>query len=407
MTKPSVLFVSIAFPPKRDPECIQAGRYLKYLYRLNPNITVLTSASPTLFMPIDEGLKAVIPDGLAVIKLMIPEFKWLNFLLRKLKITFVDRPDSKFLFHFQAKRALRLIDKKPELIYSRSYPLSSTIMAKKLQEHWGIPWVLHLSDPWLLSPLHHYTGTKQAYHQKEEYACLSKASAVCFTSEATIALYAKHYPEFTNKFVYSPNVYDSDDITFENEPYNPLRVVYTGGLTGARTAEPILKALQELLLSNPKKAKLLDVIFAGDMDSKNRKIFEQYQLPMVKHIGPLSFQAAKSLQKSAGHLIIIDNANLKAEQAVFFPSKILDYIVCKRPYFAITSAGSVTDLLLKQLHRPVFYHNDTKEIENYFRLIADGQIDVSRKDEATEIFEAAYQAAHLDTLICKIVRDED
>ena len=55
----NLLFVSIAFPPKLDPECIQTSKYLKYLANLKNsfNIDVVTSAIPTLFMPFDPYLK--------------------------------------------------------------------------------------------------------------------------------------------------------------------------------------------------------------------------------------------------------------------------------------------------------------------------------------------------------------
>ena len=54
----NILFVSIAFPPKNDPECIQSGRFFKYLSREKDfDIDVVTSKDPTLFMPVDDSLK--------------------------------------------------------------------------------------------------------------------------------------------------------------------------------------------------------------------------------------------------------------------------------------------------------------------------------------------------------------
>ena len=52
----NILFVSIAFPPKSDPESIQVGRYLKNLTKSSYEINCITSSNPTLFMEVDPYL---------------------------------------------------------------------------------------------------------------------------------------------------------------------------------------------------------------------------------------------------------------------------------------------------------------------------------------------------------------
>ena len=50
----NIVFCSIAFPPKNDPESLQAGKYYKGLSRFEDlSIQILTSSNPTLFMPYD------------------------------------------------------------------------------------------------------------------------------------------------------------------------------------------------------------------------------------------------------------------------------------------------------------------------------------------------------------------
>src|SRR5690348_15468138 len=137
----NILFISIAFPPKNNPECLQAGKYFKYLSRIEGNnIEVLTSAIPTLFMPYDHSLERNIPAGTRSVQIKIPENKYLNFLIRKINPALLQLPDSKFLFHYQWKKAIKKLHGLPDVIYSRSFPLSSTIMALKLVKYYRVPW---------------------------------------------------------------------------------------------------------------------------------------------------------------------------------------------------------------------------------------------------------------------------
>ena len=60
----NILFVSVAFPPKSDPECLQTAKYFHHLQKHKDlKIDVVTSAIPTLYMPYDKHLE-VYAEGL-------------------------------------------------------------------------------------------------------------------------------------------------------------------------------------------------------------------------------------------------------------------------------------------------------------------------------------------------------
>lgn len=147
-----VLLISIAFPPKRDPESLQVARYCKYLNVINNlDLGVITSKTPTLFMEEDETLIHY-TNGIKIIKeLRIYENKYLNFIIRKINPSWMLYPDSKFSFWWQYKNVLSHVKEKPDILYSRSYPISSTLLALELKKKINVPWILHLSDrsaPW-------------------------------------------------------------------------------------------------------------------------------------------------------------------------------------------------------------------------------------------------------------------
>jgi len=344
-----ILLCSIAFPPKSDPECLQTGKYFYFLSKIKDlKIDVLTSSIPTLFMQKDDSLIKYDNGWDEKVEINIPENKYINYILRKLLPYGVDFPDSKFLFYWQWRKTVKKIKNKPDIIYSRSYPLSSTIMAYKLKKYYNVPWILHLSDPWLLSPIHYYNKWQLKWHQKWEKRCFESANKICLTSLNTIDLYVDQYPEFKNKFEYFPNVYDPEDIKDNPLSFdNKLRFVYTGGLTNKRSVSWFIPIFEKLSNNYPGIEDKIEFIFAGSMDTANRKLFEKYQFSFVKHVGILNYKQALALQNSSHILINIDNPVNDSKKAVFFPSKLLDYFLSKRRILSLSTLGSTTHQVLK------------------------------------------------------------
>lgn len=359
----NLLFISIAFPPKSDPECIQSGRYYNELQKNKLfNIQVLTSASPTLFMDEDKSLNKYLTGSDNIIKVKIFEWKIINWLLRKLLTDGIDWPDSKFTFHKKWKMAVRKVNA-PDIIYSRSFPLSSTIMAYKLSTYFNVPWVLHLSDPWSISPIHNRTKNNQNYHNRWEKKCFEKANAICFTSEATISSYSKKYPTWRHKFNLIPNLPHEASVNNNINWGKKLRIVFTGGLGAQRTPYYFIKALQNLINKKPAFEQQLELIFAGNLDRSVKNMFNTSALNCVKHIGNVSLVKSIELQQSAHILLSIDNEIVKEEDAMFIPSKLFDYIKSGRVVVALTTKNSATEFFLKNYSAHCIKYNDTNAIE--------------------------------------------
>ncbi len=359
-----ILFVSIAFPPKADPECIQTGRYYKAIKNKTEfDIQVLTSKSPTLFMDIDDSLKRYLSSQDNIIEIPIYETKESNFLIRKLIPGGTEWPDSKFTFHMQWKNAVRKI-RKPDIIYSRSFPLSSTIMAYRIAMHHDVPWVLHLSDPWSISPIHSRSRINQKLQDKWEKKCFDRANTICFTSEATVAAYSQLYPDLKHKFEVIPNV-PYDYINPINHQCGPkLKIAYTGGFAGLRSPEFFLKALEKLVFDQPEIEDKMEVICAGNMDRVSSAMFTATKLKCVKHLGAVSLYKSIELQQNSDVLLSIDNPIAEAEQAMFIPSKIYDYLNSKRRILALTTKNSSTSKFLQNFKADVVQYNNVEEIQH-------------------------------------------
>lgn len=333
-----ILVVSISAPPKNAPESVQTGRYIHHLKRQN-EITLLTNRVSGGWSPADAGLMKYL-DGVRRIEVGVLPYRLTVLLKRIFPALFIPDDEADFIWRYRA--ALRQINFTPELIYSRSAPFSSALLAKKLAEHWQCPWVMHLSDPWVDSPFSKL-GAHRASHVAMERSCIARASAVTLTSQKTIEWYAGRYPEFSSKFILSPNVYDPDTLnTTLPDNHGKFRLVFTGRLYGSRTLHAFIRVLKRSMQKYPRLVNDLEVILAGFFDENNIRAVAEADLPNVNYQGPVSLDAAMALQRSAHMLLVIDSLDSDQRFDLFFPSKLLDYMAANRPILAITRSSSTT-----------------------------------------------------------------
>lgn len=370
----SVLTVSIAFPPKFDSEGLQVAKYYEYLGQAcegHLNLDVVTSAIPTLNMHYDPALESATKGIRQTIPIRVFENKYTNYLLRRFWPTLAFSPDSKFTFHWQWRSVIRRLREKPSLIYSRSFPASSAIMALKLKRYYRVPWVMHLSDPWADDHDAAYRGKAQALNHKLERTVFEEADVISLTSHKTIEFYRKKYPELNKRYEFFPNVYDPVDIPERKAPTSPqgrrLRLVHTGGLAGTRTPAPFLNALDQLSESAQNQ---LEVIFAGWVDRESRKIIERTKASCFRYLGPLdSYKDAIELQQSADVLVLIDFPVAKPDLRVYFLSKLLDYQITGKPILGITDKGSECQNFIESERGHCFERSNVQGIRKYLEWL--------------------------------------
>ena len=411
---PNVLFVSIAFPPKSDAECLQTGKYFHYLQQdKSLKIEVVTSAIPTLYMKYDEKLECYAEGYTNQVVVPLKENRWINLFRNRLKLEETVFPDVKQSFHRQSGNVVRKIKQKPDIIYSRSYPLSSTIMAYKLQNHFQVPWIMHLSDPWADSPLHNWSSKYNSRQRAWELKCMEAARYVCMTSLSTIDFYQHKYPHLANKFLFFPNVYELKpgretfphlDKLFQAKK---LTIVFTGAMAGDRSPSFFLEPLRQLIADEPRFSDQITVVFAGEADFRNRSVFEKYRMPCVHYLGKLLFSEALYLQQQSNMLLLIDNPIEDFRHAMYFPSKLLDYMVTQKRIMAITTKGSATDMVMKDLKGDVLNHKDVAEIKEVIRKaickFSEGDSDYFLNRSIPDKYEARYNAGRLAQLIKDVV----
>lgn len=277
-------------------------------------------------------------------------------------------PDDSFLFPKLWFLALLQISEKPDLLYSRSFPVSSALMALRLKIKYEVPWVMHLSDLWADSPINDFKGSIRQYHQQMEALCFGHADRISFTSQETIEFYANKYPEFSEKFFLSPNVYSEE----ETQP-NPLefegkmKLLHAGNFYGpGRSPIHLLKPLQALYTEEPEIASRIEVTFMGNFNDDVSEIFEEYNLPFVQLLGNRSLDESVKQQRSS-HLLLLFDWKFENMKSVFFLSKILGYMASQRPILAITGKESTCYNVIEGRYGSCFEHDDFEGVKMFLK----------------------------------------
>jgi glycosyltransferase involved in cell wall biosynthesis len=361
-----ILFVSISAPPKNAPESLQVAKYLKYLAEAN-QVTLVTSKISGGWRPKDAGLEKHLKNINKLIEVPVWDNRLQHFIYKKFLPDKLSKPDEDAPFHWKFNQVRKQLNGYvPDIIYSRSTPLSSHFLAYKLFLLYKKPWILHLSDPWVDNPYNKFTEKELVFHAYWEKEFFQAAAKITLTSQKTLSFYRNKYPEFINKFELSPNVYDPEEVV--DVPFQfrqKLTFVHTGRLYGSRSCIPLIKAIELLVKSRPDADKNIEFLFAGFCDEANLKALEGNKLNCIKYLGPVSFSEALDLQRKANMLVMIDGNEENELMGLFFPSKMLDYAIAGRKIIAITTAGSTTEEIITGKYGACFRHHDITGLASF------------------------------------------
>ena len=338
-----ILLVSVESPPANNAEALQVGKVLMAL-RKQPElaIDVVTAETPkgsiTTLQEILAATPAAYPSQVVQIPCRLS--RWQRVLIRLFLPWLPRRPDWSFMFCQRWQQAVPKLHFSPDLIYSRSFPPSSSVAALRLAQHFQIPWFLHLSDPWCESTqdTSEFAGR---WHSLMERRCLQAATRISFTSPITLQRYQQRYPRLQSRMVVDPNTYCTSSIN--SAPWQPghrFRVVHTGSFTLNRRPDPLLRALLALGPNHPLLSDL-DLIHAGPVDRPSRQAFRAAG-PWLHEMGLLAPESAIALQQQADLLLAIDWEFTHSHDSQYLLSKLTDYLAIRRPVLLITNEQSAS-----------------------------------------------------------------
>ena len=353
----NLLAVSWAMPPMLYPRSIQVSRLLKALSSHDWKTTVLCNTpyeSENKNIPhIDRSLADLYSGSYEAIGVENDDTQppdaitkqWLRPALKALK--------------------KQLAEKKYSALITFAQPWVDHLIGLEARKYARIPWLAHFSDPWVDSPYYANVGKKQLEKwMAMERNIIRHADAVLFTNlQAAELVMHKYPPAWRMKSYVIPHSYDadlSDSFNKGNHNNQRLRLVYTGDFYGPRTPRWFLKALSLLSQSRP-LATEMEVVFVGRAPVDEKQACSELGLSgFVTFQDQIPYMQSLQILAEANVLLLIDAPS--SSPSPFLPSKLIDYLMFKKPILGLTPQDGASANLLQQLEYPVIEPDNVQAI---------------------------------------------
>lgn len=232
-----------------------------------------------------------------------------------------------------------------DAMISSSGPPTCNLIAKDLNEIYGLPWIADFRDLWTQNHYYEFSRFRRFFERRLELKTLSNADALTTVSKP---LSEKLQQLHTGKRVFTiNNAFDPAQMNPGVSLAKKFTITYTGSLyRGRRDPELLFQALDNILSKGLMEANDLSVEFYGPREKWIEIDAERFGLnKLVKINGSISRDASIEMQRRS-HLLLLLTWNNKEEKGVY-TGKIFDYIAASRPILSIGASGGVVEELLR------------------------------------------------------------
>ena len=210
-----------------------------------------------------------------------------------------------------------------------------------------LPWLVHMSDPWVDNPYSNYTPKEKEKNTILEKQVIEHADMLLFTSAETVELVMNKYPDkWRDKAKVVPHVFDASLFgeTQTKSEDNKVVVRHIGHFYGLRSPAPLLHALAEIHKTNPTVLDNVRFEIIGNIEPGLLNGEDWAGVPdgLVKTIEPVAYKRSLELMQQSDLLLIVD---APSKLSVFLPSKLVDYIGSANPIMGITPPGASCELI--------------------------------------------------------------
>jgi glycosyltransferase involved in cell wall biosynthesis len=355
-----LLAVSWEMPPMYGPRATQVARTLEHLGDYGWESTVVCLA-PRRGGPHWRDARGVqtLPNVRRV-GVRSPEESAIARAVFRIAPIFRGWPDEKWVWIRRASRAAirAAATDAPVGLVTFAQPWSDHLVGLRVRRSLGLPWVAHFSDPWTDSPYMRGTALQRSTWARMEAEVIGRADAIVFVTEQTADLVMRKYPDaYRAKVAIVPHGYDRRALSIaaagaraRPRPQSaadarPLRIVCTGRFyAGVRTPLGLFAALARLDAERPLAGRL-EVRLMGPHVLEFSADARRLNLADIVRLEPRQpAEAAMSAAAEADVLLSIDAPSDGA--SVFLPSKLVDYLMFRKPILGLTPLeGASADLL--------------------------------------------------------------
>lgn len=267
-------------------------------------------------------------------------------------------------------KAIELIRKnKPDYIHSVSLANANHLVALKLKEMFGIPWIAQFYDPWVNNYFRPYYT--QFFKEKDsdlEKKVALNADIILHTNVAMCKDWMNRYGDTVkNKMFVLPlsMPQQPDYIPHKRKDGDILTISHIGNFYKGRTSSEFIRAVADFLNKYPAYRKSIVINYVGNVENKDRELILDLNLSDVFNLmGRISQNECVDYYINSDIFLAIDGVG---KDNLFFPSKILKYFYYQKPILGITPKGSVLDEELMQYGCKSISNFDKEGLVNYLK----------------------------------------
>lgn len=317
---------------------------------------------------------------------------WRSKIIKFLKEAIAFPDTNKGWFTFAINAACDLLDNEHvDAIISTSSPVTSHLIARKLEQKYKILWVADLRDLWTQNHFYNKFDLIKYFERRLELKTLADADAlVTVTNRFADELKTLHK---NKKIVCITNGYDPEDfLDKQSKLTSKFTITYTGGLyNGIMDPSLLFEVISKLIDENRINKDLIEIRFYGPAENWLIDDIKKYNLEgVVNYHGFLHRKVALEKQRESHLLLLLlDNNN---KEISYCPAKIYEYLGARRPIIAIGGSGGVIQCLLEETNAGKFA-GDADNLRNilleyYQEFIESGTI---KCDSNSNIEEYTYK----------------
>jgi glycosyltransferase involved in cell wall biosynthesis len=238
---------------------------------------------------------------------------------------------------------------KPILLFSSSPPETAHLIAHRLSQESGLPWVADLRDGWTFEPPNSSVRQgllRMVLERRMESSMVNRATTLVAATSPIAEDIEHRYPEARGRVSVITNGYEESEfegLTRQRQPDGYLRLVYTGSLSASRggtSAEQLFIGVDNHRQQNPGTPIRLEVI--GPIHEREQALVTRLGLEnLVSFLSPVSRKAAHQHQLDADALLLITAPGQRSVATL----KLFEYIRAGHPIFALAEGNAAAHII--------------------------------------------------------------
>ena len=247
-------------------------------------------------------------------------------------------------------------ENKADVIYSSGPPWSNHLVAGRIVNATGLPWVADFRDPWVGNAFRPgrsedtWAGRKHRMFEAEVY---QNANVIIFnTDRARDNAVGRIGTSLADKSVVIPNGFDPahfDDSLHGDSDFgdpvpscaSPLHLIHTGAFYGKRNVDSLLATIGELKRNGQISAGDLQLEMIGGIRTHEQNQISQYSIDDIVTLAqPVPHHECLQRMGAADALLLVQTG-----APLCIPGKLYEYIAVGKPILTLAAEGATADLV--------------------------------------------------------------